>query len=124
MSISVPRCQHVTTLTPILMFRSFGRQLGNKAMTMDTTYILYDIPGTATKHQSWSPDVWKTRYVTKRDTPWTEWVEFPDIAEVAKRIGEPHTVLQRGGKPLYTVPILRDLATDRCLLGHFRSPSI
>ena len=46
------------------MFRSFGRQLGNKAMPMDATYILYDIPGTATKHQSWSPNVWKTRYVT------------------------------------------------------------
>ena len=47
----------------------------------------------------------------------TEWVEFPDIAEVAKCIGAPHTFLRRGGKPLYTVPILRDPATDRCLSG-------
>jgi glutathione S-transferase len=47
----------------------------------------------------------------------TEWVEFPDIAEVAKGIGAPHTFLRRGGKPLYTVPILRDPATDRCLSG-------
>ncbi|KAH9993500.1 hypothetical protein BJV74DRAFT_833100, partial [Russula compacta] len=47
----------------------------------------------------------------------TEWVEFPDIAEVAKCIGAPHTFLRRGGKPLYTVPILRDPATDRRLSG-------
>src|SRR6266849_231950 len=47
-----------------MMFRSFGRQLGTKAMSTNTAYILYDIPGTATKHRSWSPNVWKTRFVT------------------------------------------------------------
>ena len=47
----------------------------------------------------------------------TEWIEFPEIAEVAKHIGAPHTFLRRGGKPSYTVPILRDPATDRCLAG-------
>ena len=47
----------------------------------------------------------------------TEWVEFPDIAKVAKRIGAPHTFLRRGGEPLYTVPILRDPTTDQCLAG-------
>lgn len=106
-------------------------------MPTNTTYILYDIPGIATKHQAWSPNVWKTRYVTtmtiitqtydvtckrivlnyKAIPHKTEWVEFPDIAEVAKCIGAPHTFLRRGGKPLYTVPILRDPATDRCLSG-------
>lgn len=47
----------------------------------------------------------------------TEWIEFPEIAEVAKHIGAPHTFLRRGGKPSYTVPILRDPTTDRCLAG-------
>jgi glutathione S-transferase len=47
----------------------------------------------------------------------TEWVEFPDVATVAERIGAPHTVLRSGGRPLYTVPILRDPATERCLSG-------
>lgn len=47
----------------------------------------------------------------------SEWVEFPEIAEVAKHIGAPHTFLRRGGKPSYTVPILRDPATGRCLAG-------
>lgn len=28
-----------------------------------TSYILYDLPGNATKHQAWSPNVWKTRWV-------------------------------------------------------------
>jgi glutathione S-transferase len=46
----------------------------------------------------------------------TKWVEFPDIAEVAKHVGAPHTFLRRG-KPSYTVPILHDPATDRCLAG-------
>ena len=46
----------------------------------------------------------------------TEWVEFPDIAGLAQRIGAPHTVLRRG-EPFYTVPILRDPSTDRSLAG-------
>ena len=120
------------------MFRSSRRQLSTKAMPL---YILYDIPGTATKHQSWSPNVWKSRCVAVITTQthdsmssWddtcdrivlnykgiphkTEWVEFPDIAKVAKRIGAPHTFLRRGGEPLYTVPILRDPTTDQCLAG-------
>ena len=47
----------------------------------------------------------------------TEWVDFPDIATVAKRIGAPHTFSRRGGQPSYTVPILHDPATDRSLSG-------
>lgn len=62
---NLPRCQHVIMTTPMFRnFRSFERRLGTKAMPTNTTYILYDIPGTATKYQSWSPNVWKTRYVT------------------------------------------------------------
>jgi len=47
----------------------------------------------------------------------TEWVDFPDIATVAKRIGAPHTFLRRGGQPSYTVPILHDPATGHSLAG-------
>jgi glutathione S-transferase len=119
------------------MFRSSIRQLCTKAIP---PYVLYDIPGTATKDQSWSPNVWKTRCVAVITTQihdsmsWddtctrivlnykgiphkTEWVEFPDIAKVAKHIGARHTFLRRDGTPLYTVPILRDPATDQCLAG-------
>ncbi|KAH9978362.1 hypothetical protein BJV74DRAFT_859858 [Russula compacta] len=87
-------------------------------MPTNTAYILYDIPGTATKQQSWSPNVWKTRIVLNyKGIPHkTEWVEYPDIATVAKRIGAPHTLLRRG-QPSYTVPILRDPATNRSLAG-------
>src|SRR5437879_5521398 len=45
------------------MFCPIRRQLSAKTMPIDTTYILYDIPGTSTKHQAWSPNVWKTRCV-------------------------------------------------------------
>jgi len=47
----------------------------------------------------------------------TEWVEYPDIAPLAQRIGAPHTVLQRDGQPHYTVPILRDPSTEWNLAG-------
>ncbi|KAH9053959.1 hypothetical protein EDB83DRAFT_2521560 [Lactarius deliciosus] len=47
----------------------------------------------------------------------TEWVEFPDVAALAQRIGAPHTVLLHGGQPLYTVPILHDPTTERSLSG-------
>jgi len=88
-------------------------------MLANTTYILYDIPGTATKHQSWSPNVWKTRVVLNyKGIPHkTEWVEVPDIASVATRIGAPHTFVRRSGQPLYTVPILHDPTLDRSLAG-------
>ncbi|KAH9057475.1 hypothetical protein EDB87DRAFT_1089294 [Lactarius vividus] len=84
-----------------------------------TTYILYDLPGNATKYQAWSPNVWKTRIVLNyKSIPHkTEWVEFPDIAPLAQRIGAPHTGLRLGGQPRYTVPILRDPATERNLAG-------
>jgi hypothetical protein len=52
------------------IFGSAGRQLSIKAMPIDTTYILYDIPGTATNHQAWSPNVWKTRCVAVVHSLW------------------------------------------------------
>lgn len=88
-------------------------------MSRGASYILYDLPGTACKHQAWSPNVWKTRIVLNyKNIPHkTEWVEFPDVAALAERIGAPHTVLRAGGQPIYTVPILRDPATERSLAG-------
>ncbi|KAH8992597.1 hypothetical protein EDB86DRAFT_3079196 [Lactarius hatsudake] len=86
-------------------------------MPRGTNYIIYDIPGNATKYQAWSPNVWKTRIVLNyKSIPHkTEWVEFPDIAALAQRVGASHTVLLHGGQPLYTVPILRDPTTEQSL---------
>ncbi|KAH9057468.1 hypothetical protein EDB87DRAFT_1088676 [Lactarius vividus] len=88
-------------------------------MSRGTTYILYDLPGNATKYQAWSPNVWKTRIVLNyKSIPHkTEWVEFPDVAALAQRIGAPHTALLDDGQPLYTVPILRDPTTEQSLAG-------
>ncbi|KAH9008850.1 hypothetical protein EDB83DRAFT_2681154 [Lactarius deliciosus] len=78
-------------------------------MPRGTSYIIYDLPGNATKYQAWSPNVWKTRIILNyKSIPHkTEWVE----------IGAPHTVLLHGGQPLYTVPILHDPTTERSLSG-------
>ncbi|KAH9954948.1 hypothetical protein BC827DRAFT_1239846 [Russula dissimulans] len=53
-------------------------------MLTNATYIPYNlnIPGTATKHQSWPRVVLNYKGIPHK----TEWVEFPDIASVAKRI--------------------------------------
>ena len=67
--------------------------------------------------RSWTYDAGRIILNYKNLPHKTEWVEFPDIATVAERIGAPHNVLRLGGRPLHTVPILRDPATDRCLSG-------
>ena len=42
----------------------------------------------------------------------TEWVEYPDIADVCKRVGAGPTAIRRDGTPYYTAPILYDPLTD------------
>lgn len=39
------------------------RRLTTTIMSRVTSYTLYDLPGNATKHQAWSPNVWKIRCV-------------------------------------------------------------
>ncbi|KAI0314070.1 hypothetical protein OF83DRAFT_1064423 [Amylostereum chailletii] len=80
-------------------------------------FVLYDLPGNFTSDQAWSPNVWKIRYILnlKRLPYTTEWVEFPDIASVAQRIGAPPTAHRRDGTPLYTLPILHDPASNQHL---------
>ncbi|KAH8984470.1 hypothetical protein EDB92DRAFT_1819110 [Lactarius akahatsu] len=98
-------------------------------MPRGTSYIIYDIPGNATKYRAWSSNVWKTRFrvwmdVRRQDCPQLRdhttqdrVGRISDIGAVAQRIGAPDTVLLHGGQPLYTVPILRDPTTERNLSG-------
>ncbi|KAI0258191.1 hypothetical protein BC834DRAFT_912706 [Gloeopeniophorella convolvens] len=98
----------------------FGRRLNSPTMPSNSpTYTLYDIPGNAVKHLSWSPNVWKIRIVLnyKAIPHKTEWVEFHDIAALAQRLGAPPTAHRRDGTPFYTVPILVDPRTDKAPLS-------
>ncbi|KAI0258192.1 hypothetical protein BC834DRAFT_944641 [Gloeopeniophorella convolvens] len=81
------------------------------------TYTLYDVPGNAIKHHSWSPNVWKIRIVLNyKGIPHkTEWIEGYDIGAVGQRIGAPPTRHQHDGTPVYTVPMLVDPRTKTAL---------
>jgi len=86
-------------------------------MAAKDTIILYDIPSKLpTDACQWSPNVWKTRYTLNyKNIPFkTEWIEFPEIADVCKRIGAPPTG-QRNGSPVYTVPFIFDPNTNRAI---------
>ncbi|KAI0063449.1 hypothetical protein BV25DRAFT_1824558 [Artomyces pyxidatus] len=71
---------------------------------------LYDIPSSVLEDKCWSPNVWKIRFALNfKGLPYkTEWVEFPDIEALAKRLGAPHTAVRRDGSPFYSVPIIYD----------------
>lgn len=42
----------------------------------------------------------------------TEWVEYPDIEGLCKKLGAPPTQKKRDGSPLYTVPVIYDPSTQ------------
>ncbi|KAJ7160331.1 hypothetical protein C8R46DRAFT_1001546 [Mycena filopes] len=74
--------------------------------------VLYDIPCTLGS-QTWSGNVWKTRYALnfKGLSYRTEWVEYPDIADLCKKLGAPPTNDKDDGRPAYTLPVIHDLST-------------
>ncbi|KAI0031379.1 hypothetical protein K488DRAFT_79085 [Vararia minispora EC-137] len=75
--------------------------------------LLYDLPGKCAKDEAWSPNVWKVRFILnyKRIPYKTMWIEFPDIANVAKDIGAPPAAIRKNGDPWYAVPFIYDPAT-------------
>ncbi|KAG7443978.1 uncharacterized protein BT62DRAFT_971785 [Guyanagaster necrorhizus] len=80
---------------------------------MSKSLILYDIPSTLPSN-TWSPNIWKARYVLNyKGLPYhTEWVEYPHIEGLYKKLGA-----QAGGTkadgltPYYTLPLLYDPST-------------
>ncbi|KAI0258200.1 hypothetical protein BC834DRAFT_912736 [Gloeopeniophorella convolvens] len=62
-------------------------------MSEEILYALYAIPGNSVKYLAWSPNMWKARFALNyKGVPYkTGWIEFPDIAPLAQRIGAPHT---------------------------------
>lgn len=89
-------------------------------MSDSPVIILYDIPGTVAGH-AWSPNTWKARFALNiKGIPYkTEWVEYPDVVDLCKRIGAAHTEI-RGGSPHYTLPIIYDPSTKAVVSDSFK----
>ncbi|KAH7890789.1 hypothetical protein F5I97DRAFT_1798953 [Phlebopus sp. FC_14] len=87
---------------------------------MSSAIIFYDIPSQMAGN-AWSPNTWKTRYALNiKGIPYkTEWVEYPDIAQVAKKIGAPPTGTSSDGSPSYTLPIIQDPNTGKVISDSF-----
>ncbi|KAJ7015781.1 hypothetical protein C8F04DRAFT_1171671 [Mycena alexandri] len=84
---------------------------------MASSIVFYDIPSTLPIN-AWSPNTWKTRYALnfKGLSYRTEWIEYPDIEALCKKIGAPHTRNKPDGRPHYTLPVIHDLSTGSDLL--------
>ncbi|KAH8091020.1 hypothetical protein BXZ70DRAFT_994086 [Cristinia sonorae] len=76
--------------------------------------VLYDIPGKSLESKAWSPSTWRTRYALnyKGLGYRTEWVEYPDIADLCKKIGAGPTGTNSDGSDYYSLPVLYDPSTD------------
>ncbi|KAK0452708.1 uncharacterized protein EV420DRAFT_1558106 [Desarmillaria tabescens] len=80
---------------------------------MTTPLTLYDIPSTLPGN-AWSPSIWRARYVLNyKGIPYrTEWVEFPHIEALYKKLGAHASATKADGvTPHYTLPLLHDPST-------------
>jgi glutathione S-transferase len=87
---------------------------------MTSPIVLYDIPSSLPGN-AWSPSIWKTRFALNiKGLPHeTEWVEYPDIEALAKKIGAPPTRTKPDGSPMYTLPIINDPNTGKVISDSF-----
>ncbi|KAF8810233.1 hypothetical protein BYT27DRAFT_7222021 [Phlegmacium glaucopus] len=84
------------------------------------TIILYDIPSLLPGN-AWSPNTWKARIVLNyKGIPYrTEWVEYPDIAPLSKKLGINPTGQNDDGSPAYTLPAIHDPSTGAYVSDSF-----
>ncbi|KAA1474762.1 hypothetical protein DENSPDRAFT_841391 [Dentipellis sp. KUC8613] len=82
--------------------------------------ILYDIP-LSLPYKAWSPNPWKARLaLDAKGIPYrTVWVEYPQIADLCKRIGAEHTQIRPDG-PHYTLPVVQDPNTGAVVSDSFK----
>jgi len=80
--------------------------------------ILYDIPGNEPARMAWSPNTWRARYVLnyKGLKYRTEWVEYPDIENLLKKIGATPTEKKPDGRDHYTLPVIYDPSTESVVM--------
>jgi len=87
---------------------------------MASPIIFYDIPSSLANN-AWSPNTWKARYALNiKGVPYkTQWVEYPDIEALAKKINAPATGTKGDGSPMYTLPIINDPNTGKVVSDSF-----
>ncbi|TFK37162.1 hypothetical protein BDQ12DRAFT_685440 [Crucibulum laeve] len=63
--------------------------------------------------RTFHPHAWKTRYTLNyKGVPYkTEWVEYPDIEGICKKMGIPPTTKKPDGSDRYTLPAIYDSST-------------
>ena len=86
-----------------------------------TMLILYDIPSLHPDNL-WSPNVWKTRLALNyKALPYrTEWIEYPAIEPLARKLGVRPTGFKADGvTPEYTLPIVHDPSTGVAVADSF-----
>ncbi|KAL1718246.1 hypothetical protein EV715DRAFT_273668 [Schizophyllum commune] len=81
--------------------------------------ILYDIQS---KVGAYSSTTWRARYALgyKRLPFHTIWVEIPDIPDVCRRIGAPPTNKSPNASDQYSLPVIQDPNTGRCISDSFK----
>ncbi|KAF8878316.1 hypothetical protein BD779DRAFT_1613060 [Infundibulicybe gibba] len=85
-------------------------------MSSASVITFYDIPSTMPGN-AWSPNTWKTRFSLnfKGLAYKTEWVEYPDIEPLCKKLGAAPTETKPTGEPHYTLPVIFDPRTKRAI---------
>uniref|UniRef100_A0A8H7XQ77 GST N-terminal domain-containing protein n=1 Tax=Psilocybe cubensis TaxID=181762 RepID=A0A8H7XQ77_PSICU len=76
------------------------------------TIIFFDLPSTLPGN-AWSPSTFKTRYTLNyKGIPYTtQWVEYPDVEAVSKKLGIKPTTTNPDGSDHYTLPAIYDPST-------------
>jgi len=90
---------------------------------MSEKIIFYDLPCKLQgKYKAWSPNTWNTRFALNfKGIPYeTEWVEFPDVEALCKKIGAPATGQKDDGSPYYSVPTIYDPSTKSVVTDSFK----
>jgi len=78
------------------------------------TITFYDIPSQV-PGKAWSPNTFKARIALNyKGIPFTtEWVEYPDIEPLLKKIGGAPTSKKEDGRDHYTLPAIHDSETGK-----------
>lgn len=81
-------------------------------MSASNPLVFYDI-ASGPPPTCFAPNPWKARYALNlKGVPYrTEWVEFPDVTAVRKRLGAAPNRTHADGSDFYTLPVLQDPST-------------
>ncbi|KAI0687854.1 glutathione transferase GTE1 [Cytidiella melzeri] len=87
----------------------------------DSPIIFYDIPSKSTTSKAWSPHTWKVRFALniKGLAYRTEWVEYPDIKGLYKKLNLPPASILKDGSEYTCLPVIHDPSTNKTMCESF-----